>query len=548
MSQIITSLLPETAPFTPEQRAWFNGYLAGLMSADRLTVANGAKSAPVAMKSLLILYGTQTGSAEALSGRLAKEAKNAGFAARSMSMEDHAKVDFTVEPRLLIVTSTYGDGEMPDNAHGFWARLNEDAEPKLANVEYSVLALGDMNYSKFCQAGKDFDRRLAELGARRIHDRVECDVDYEENSKMWFAGVMTALGSGSPDSANATTGTSDVAAASVGYSKSNPFPARLKTNRKLNGEGSAKEVRHFEIVLEGSGLDYEVGDALGVVPTNCAEFVDEILKAAGLDGEEAVKTPSGTEKPLRIALQHDFDLKPFLAERPTKGIEAKALAEKLRKLQPRLYSISSSPKKHPDEVHLTVGIVRYDLGGKGRKGVCSTFLADRVLGDTPVPVFVHTSPSFKPPKDANAPMIMVGPGTGIAPFRAFLEERHALGAKGRNWLLFGDQRAATDFLYREELEAWQKEGFLHKLDTAFSRDQAEKIYVQNRMNENASELWSWLQEGGHFYVCGDASRMAKDVDAALHKVCETAGGLSPEAAIDYIQTLKKEKRYSRDVY
>jgi sulfite reductase (NADPH) flavoprotein alpha-component len=546
MSEVITSLLPESAPLTPEQRAWVNGYLAGLLSADRLTFANGAKSAPapVALKSLLILYGTQTGSAEALSGRLAKEAKKSGFAARALSMEDHAKVDFSAEPRVLIVTSTYGDGEMPDNAHSFWALLNSEAAPKLANVEYSVLALGDKNYSKFCQAGKDFDRRLTELGAKRVQDRVDCDVDYEENSKLWFAGVMKALGSGT-----AAAAVDDSAPkVSAGYSKSNPFPARLKTNRKLNGEGSAKEVRHFEILLEGSGLNYEVGDALGVVPSNCAEFVQEILHAAGLDGEEAVKTPSGAEKPLRLALQHDFDLKPYLAELPAKGIEAKALAEQLRKLQPRLYSISSSPKKHPGEVHLTVGIVRYDLGGKGRKGVCSTFLADRVNADIPVPVFVHASPSFKPPKDANAPMIMVGPGTGIAPFRAFLEERHAIGAKGRNWLLFGDQRAATDFLYRDELEAWQKQGFLHKLDTAFSRDQAEKIYVQNRMNENAPELWSWLQEGGHFYVCGDASRMAKDVDAALHKVCETAGGLSPEATIEYIQGLKKDKRYCRDVY
>jgi sulfite reductase (NADPH) flavoprotein alpha-component len=547
MSQVITSLLPETAPFSPEQRAWFNGYLAGLMSADRLTIPNGAQTAPVALKSLLILFGTQTGSAEALSGRLAKEAKKQGFSARAMSMEDHAKIDFTAESRLLIVTSTYGDGEMPDNAHAFWALLKSEAAPKLANIEYSVLALGDMNYSKFCQAGKDFDLRIEELGAKRIHDRVDCDVDYEEKSKAWFEGVMKALGGGAAETATPAT-TEAVAKVSAGYSKSNPFPARLKTNRKLNGEGSAKEVRHFEIILEGSSLNYEVGDALGVVPSNCSEFVQEILDSAGLDGEEAVAIPSGTEKPLRLALQHDFDLKPFLAELPAKGMDAKALAEKLRKLQPRLYSISSSPKKHPGEVHLTVGIVRYDLGGKGRKGVCSTFLADRADKDIPIPVFVHASPGFKPPRDYNAPMIMVGPGTGIAPFRAFLEERHAVGATGRNWLLFGDQRSTTDFLYREELETWQKEGFLHKLDTAFSRDQAEKIYVQNRMSESASELWAWLQDGGHFYVCGDASRMAKDVDAALHKVCETAGGLSPEAAIEYIQNLKKEKRYCRDVY
>ena len=334
----------------------------------------------------------------------------------------------------------------------------------------------------------------------------------------------------------------------VGFSKKNPFPARLKTNLKLNGEGSAKDTRHFEIVLEGSGLTYEVGDALGVMPTNCGEFVQEILDAAGLDGEQAVMAPSGKEKPLRLALMTEFDLKPFITELPAKGVSAADLAGRLKKMQPRLYSISSSPKAHPGEVHLTVGVVRFDVGGKPRKGVCSTFLADRVTEGIPVPVFVHASPSFKVPKDPEAPMIMVGPGTGIAPFRAFLEERQAIGAKGRNWLFFGDQRAATDYLYREQLECWQKDGFLSRLDVAFSRDQAEKVYVQNRMTENAEELWAWLEAGGYFYVCGDAARMAKDVDAALHKVCEIAGKLDPEGAIAYVKNLKTQKRYCRDVY
>jgi sulfite reductase (NADPH) flavoprotein alpha-component len=251
---------------------------------------------------------------------------------------------------------------------------------------------------------------------------------------------------------------------------------------------------------------------------------------------------------LRQALVAKFDLKPFLAALPAKGISAAELASPLRKLQPRLYSISSSPKAHPGEVHLTVGIVRYDLDGRPLKGVCSTFLAERVGDSGNVPVFVHKSPAFKLPADTSRPVIMVGPGTGIAPFRAFLEERRAVGASGKNWLFFGDQRAATDFLYREELTAMQNEGTLHQLHVAFSRDQAEKIYVQQRMAENAGELWAWLQDGGYFYVCGDAKRMAKDVDAALHSVAETAGGLSAEAAADYVKQLKSEKRYLRDVY
>jgi len=550
MSSLTTPpLLPETAPFSAEQRAWFNGYLAGLMSAERLTIPHAGQAAPASLKNLLILFGSQTGSAEALSGRLAREAKKHGFNARAMSMDDHAKIDFAVESRLAIVTSTYGDGELPDNAQAFWKFLTSETAPKLETVEFSVLALGDTNYTKFCQAGKEFDRRLEELGAKRVHDRMECDVDYEEKAKAWFEGLMKALGNGAVGpSTTATVGVETQTPVNPTYSKSNPFPARLKTNRKLNGEGSAKDTRHFEIILEGSGLSYEVGDALGVVPANCPEFVSEILAASGLDGEEAIKTPSGKEKPLRLALIEDFDLKPFIAELPTPGVSAVDLAATLRKLQPRLYSISSSPKVHPGEVHLTVGIVRYDLNGRQRKGVCSTFLADRVGTETPVPVFVHASPGFKPPKDSTTPMIMVGPGTGIAPFRAFLEERRAIGAPARNWLLFGDQHATTDYLYREELEAWKEDGFLTHLDLAFSRDQTEKIYVQNRMLEKAAELWSWLEQGAHFYVCGDASRMAKDVDAALHQVCQTAGGLTPETAAAYIGKLKTEKRYCRDVY
>jgi len=548
MSPVTNPLLPETAPFSPEQRAWFNGYLAGLMSAERLTVANSAQAVPTNLKSLLILFGSQTGGAEALSARLAKEAKKHGFNARAMSMEDHAKIDFAADNRIAIVTSTYGDGEMPDNAQAFWNFLASEMAPKLETVEFSVLALGDTNYAKFCQAGKEFDRRLEELGAKRVHDRIDCDVDYEEKSKLWFDGLMKAMGNGAIESASTSSSDTDLDTTSRAYSKLNPFPACLKTNRKLNSEGSAKDTRHFEIILEGSDLTYEVGDALGVVPTNCPEFVSEILAASDLDGEEAVKTPSGKEKSLRLALIEDFDLKPFLSELPARGTNAIDLASKLRKLQPRLYSISSSPKAHPGEVHLTVGIVRYDLNGRPRKGVCSTFLADRIGTETPAPVFVHASPGFKPPKDDATPMIMVGPGTGIAPFRAFLEERRAIGATGRNWLFFGDQRAATDFLYREELEGWKQYGFLTRLDLAFSRDQAEKIYVQNRMIESASDLWSWLEEGAHFYVCGDASRMAKDVDTALHQVCQTAGGLTPEAAAAYVGKLKTDKRYCRDVY
>jgi sulfite reductase (NADPH) flavoprotein alpha-component len=373
------------------------------------------------------------------------------------------------------------------------------------------------------------------------------------------------------------------------YSRKNPFPAKLLTNHKLTADGSAKDTRHFEIDLTGSGLAYEVGDSLGVFATNNASLVEELLGVLGFSGTEQVTDPNGQPVSLRDALLSHYvitepdkkllaaiaekdpsaakftgfvtpegkaDLESYLwgrgvidplVEHPAAKFTPEEFVKLLRKLQPRLYSIASSQKAHPSQVHLTVAAVRYESHGRKREGVCSTFLADRV-GTGSVPVFVHTAKHFRVPEDPATPVIMVGPGTGIAPFMAFLQERKATGATGKNWLFFGDQKAATDFLYREELEAWQKEGVLHKLSTAFSRDQAEKIYVQHRMLEAAEELYSWLEQGGYFYICGDASRMAKDVDTALHQVVEKAGGKSPEEAAAYVEELKKSKRYRKDVY
>jgi len=373
------------------------------------------------------------------------------------------------------------------------------------------------------------------------------------------------------------------------YSRKNPFPAKLKKNRKLTAEGSAKDTRHFEIDLADSGLAYEVGDSLGVFPTNNPALVEEILSVLGFSGEEPVTDPNGNTISIREALtrsyvitEKDKKLLAAIAEKdptaahfiPMTTPEGRAELEAyvwgrevidpllahpaakftpeefvkcLRKLQPRLYSIASSQKANPTEVHLTVAAVRYETHGRKREGVCSTFLSDRA-DNAPVPVFVHTAKHFRVPEDTSIHAIMVGPGTGIAPFMAFLQERKATGATGKNWLFFGDQKSSTDFLYREELEAWQQEGVLHKLSTAFSRDQAEKVYVQHRMLEEAEELFGWLEQGGYFYICGDASRMAKDVDTALHQVVEKAGGKSPEEAAAYVEELKKSKRYRKDVY
>lgn len=585
--QTLVPVIPESAPFNAEQRAWLNGFLAGLCSrAPASSLATGIAAAPAAqtLTPLTVIFGSQTGTAESLAKRIAKEAGKRGFAPTVLDMSQTDLSRLSGEKHVLVITSTYGDGEPPDNAKALWTALGKAEGALLAGVRFSVCGLGDTNYVQFCQCGKDFDSRFERLGAQRIAERVDCDLEYEETFSRWLDNVLVAL-----SQSVSTTPTPAISAAPVtaappsvesGYSRKIPFPALLLTSRVLNGAGSAKEVRHVEFSLDGADLAYEAGDALGVMPQNCPELVSEVLSLLGCDGEEAVTTPDGSTTSLRHAMTAHYDLgKPspelvsMVSLRGAGGSNKTAVAgshlhvldvlhahpeakltpiefvKLLKRIQPRLYSISSSPHAHAGQVHLTIGAVRYEAHGRSRKGVCSTFLADRVVpGETRVGVFVHSNKAFRPPVSPDTPMIMVGPGTGIAPFRAFLHHRRALGARGKNWLLFGDQRAAMDFLYREELESFRRDGLLTRLDTAFSRDQTEKIYVQNRMLEQASSLYQWLEDGAHFYVCGDASRMAKDVDAALHQAIQTAGGKTAAAAADYVEKLKATKRYARDVY
>lgn len=570
-------LIPDTAPFSPEQRAWLNGFFAGLFSRTAQSPAPGAQGPSAApLQPLTILFGSQTGTAEGLAKRAAKEAGKRGFAPTVLDMAQADLAKLASEKSLLVLTSTYGDGEPPDNAKALHAALKSATGAPLAGMRFSVCALGDTNYTRFCQCGKDLDAFLEKLGAARVAPRADCDLDYDAPFTQWLDQALAALAPGNKADAPKIDLPKGKSEQANGYSRSNPFPARVLAVRKLNGEGSAKEVNHVELSLEGSGLTYEAGDALGVLPQNCPNLVSDILAALGYDGEEAVPTPLG-EMPLRRALTEVYDLgKPtaellaLLAAVPAgsdagagtllpfhvidalSGAPARptpaAFVGALKRLQPRLYSISSSPKAHPGQVHLTVGAVRYVRDNRARKGVCSTFLAERALAAGKVGVFVHANKSFRLPASGDVPIIMVGPGTGIAPFRAFLEERRAIGATGKNWLFFGDQRAACDYLYREELAGMRASGLLTRLDLAFSRDQAEKIYVQHRMLEHAAELWAWLEAGAHFYVCGDAARMAKDVDATLRQVIQTAGGKSPEAAAAYVQALTAARRYARDVY
>lgn len=545
-------LIPENAPFSAEQRAWLNGFLAGVLNRGPAAAISGA--APAAPRqSLLIAFGSQSGNAESLAKRLAREATSRGFAARAAGLDSLQPADFIKDQNVLLVTSTWGEGDMPDNAATFWDSINQNgSSPKFTGVKYSVLALGDKNYGDtFCLAGKKIDQRLEELGALRIVERVDCDVDFDDLAKTWSESAFSVLSSGTAETSTpvvTTVETTTTAVVESGWTKKNPFPAKLIANLALNTKGSSKDTRHIAFSLAGSGLAYEVGDALGVHVQNCPEVVDAIIAAHQLDPNAEAPLPDGGTAPLREALIKHYEVRHLVGKPPAMPASIAAFVEGLRKLQPRLYSIASSIKAHPEEVHLCVGAVRYSADGVAHKGVASTFLADRLGIEETTGIYFHTANHFRLPADLAKPVIMVGPGTGIAPFRAFLEEREATGATGKNWLFFGDQKRLSDFLYQEQIIGWVQNGLLTRFDTAFSRDQEEKIYVQTRMLQAASELWQWLEEGAYFYVCGDAKRMAKDVDEALHQIIQTQGNKTAEEAAAYIADMKKAKRYARDVY
>lgn len=585
-------MLPAHAPFSESarrlietalvgldatQRAWLSGYLA---SAPASAVA-----APAASVKALVLYGTESGNSEKLADRTAKEAKKKGIAATVKNMSDIKAADLAKHQNLMVVVSTWGDGEPPDTATGFYKEFMA-LETKLPNLKFSVCALGDTSYEKFCQVGKDIDAKLESLGAQRVAPRADCDVDYEDAFTDWLGATLTALAPQSIAVAEVSAAALPVASS---YGLKNPFPSEVLENILLNGKGSAKETIHVELSLAGSGLTYEPGDALAVIPSNADDVVADLLQAAKLTGKEEIETKVTGKKALADALREDLDItglsrsvltklqeaapNPKLAallEESAKeqlkeytygreivdaildfapqGLPAQTLASLLRKLPPRLYSIASSPLAHPDEVHLTVAAVRYQSHGRARKGVASTYLADKAHTGQSVKVYTHTNKNFRLPENGDTPIIMVGPGTGIAPFRAFVEHRAELGHSGKNWLFFGDQRYMFDFLYQLEWQEHLKNGTLSRLDVAFSRDQPEKIYVQQRMREKSKDLYDWLQQGAHFYVCGDASRMANDVHEALIDIYQQHGGFTREAAEAELEALKKAKRYQRDVY
>lgn len=572
------------ATLSPEEALWISGYLASFAKHAARPPA-GASRAP-----LLILYGSETGHAAGLARQAEEKAVARNLAVRNLDMADFRPQEIQGIRQLMVLTSTHGDGDPPQAAADFYDFIRSRKAPRLEGTKFAVLGLGDSSYERFCQTGKDLDQRLEALGAERIHRRADCDVDYEGPAEVWLDAVLEAFARAAPATeAAAARAAPAVVVESRQYGSNRPFPATVLENHPLNGRGSDKETRHIELSLAGSGLTWEPGDSLGVMAENDPALVEELLALLHLKPEEPV--PGGeANMPLAEALARRYeittltpgfialygeaagaeplralaapgrqaDLRRYMAGRqvidvvgefPVGGLGAGAFAAMLRPLQPRLYSLASSPAAYPDEAHLTVAVVRYQSHGRQRRGVASSYLAGRSATEDSR-VHVHVSPNrmFRLPQDGSVPIIMVGAGTGVAPFRAFLQDREARGAPGHNWLFFGERRFRTDFLYQTEWQRFHRDGRLTRMDVAFSRDQDDKIYVQHRLLERGRDIYAWLEEGARFYVCGDASHMAPDVHGALAAIVAREGGMSPERAEEYLKRLQKDKRYLRDVY
>lgn len=594
MTQAFVPHIPEDAPFIPSQRAWLNGFLAGLYS-----YAPAVKPLRVAL-----LYGSQTGTAEGLARKLAKEMKGAGFEVVLSSLEGYVPATLAAESYALFIVSTYGEGEAPDSAQPFFQQLCVEHFPLLGELSYAVLAIGDSHYEHFCEFGKHLDTKLQSLGGARILDRVDCDVELDAPFSAWKKNIRErmqriaqqsspdiAVSSLAPDEEEREEAVQAFSAHALkqSHTRDDPYSAPLVEKRALTHPSSSKRTIHLDFDIADSPIQYEAGDACGVVPENCPNLVDNILGLLPFGGEEVVEVQKVGSVPLREAIsrylsitrltkstisqyadlsqckrlrelllpEREVELKSYLHGRDLVDLlqqcsgairTPQELVNMLPRLVPRLYSISSSPAAHPGRVHTTVAVVRYQAHAREREGVCSTLLADRMhIGDC-MPLYIQPNKKFRLPLNNSSPIIMIGPGTGIAPFRAFLHERQATGANGKNWLFFGERSARTDFLYRDELQEMHADGHLTRFDTAFSRDQEKKIYVQDKMLQEAKSLWEWLQEGASVYVCGDASYMAKDVDKALFKIVKEQGGLSEDDAELYLQMLKEKCRYQRDIY
>lgn len=596
---------------TPEQQTWLSGYLMANQSSNATSegasdnIASSSTSSvsqeteamlhrkepevTPEQRSITILYGSETGNAQGLAEIFEERLSNIGNDVTLKSMDDFKPKDLKKVEDLFIVTATHGEGDPPDNAVELHEYIHGRKAPKLDGVRFSVLALGDQTYEFFCQTGKDFDNRLVELGAERIYDRVDCDVDYDEDAEKWMANVINAI-----DSTPAGTDSEQVVSESIKsakekkYSKSNPYEAEVLTNINLNGRGSNKETRHIELLLDNFGEEYEPGDCIVVLPQNDPALVDLLVSTLvwspdtqvlinedgdTLNFEDALTSHfeiTKLTKPLVENAATFFnndelsekvqdkewiqnyiegrDLIDLLNDFATTELQPENMYQLLRKLPPREYSISSSYKATPDEVHITVGAVRYNAHGRDRTGVCSVQFAERIQEGDTVPIYLKRNPNFKFPQNEETPVIMIGTGTGVAPFRSYMQEREELGFEGHTWLFFGEQHFTTDFLYQTEWQEWLNDGTLSKLDVAFSRDTDQKVYVQHKIAENSEQFNQWIENGAAIYVCGDESKMAKDVHQAIRNVLVKEQNLSEEDAEEYLKQLKRDKRYQRDVY
>jgi sulfite reductase (NADPH) flavoprotein alpha-component len=581
--QQVQLLQQATAELSVTQLAWVSGYLAGIGQTAGIQAPQAQAQAAA---KLTIVYASQTGNAKGVAEELHSAAVAKDINAELVNVADYKAKSLKNETHLLIVASTNGEGEPPDDAIEFHEFLFSKKAPKLDKLHYSVLALGDSSYEFFCQTGKDFDQRLAELGAQRVCERVDCDVDYDKAAADWTELALSEIQQTLVNAPSASVVSLPVAgSASSQYNKKNPYAASLSVSQKITGRDSAKDVRHVEIDLGESGIQYQAGDALGVWFENDRELASQIIARLGLSEDESVLVDeqplslldalvekleltqtsasfvqawaqwSGSKKLQAIVADKDklreyaasHQVIDVLLEKKAK-VAAQDFVDALRKLTPRLYSIASAQAEVEEEVHLTVGVVRYQQGDEQRLGGASGFLGARAEEGASVKVFVEHNDNFRLPSNPDTPVIMIGPGTGIAPFRAFMQQRDASDAEGKNWLFFGDQTFTQDFLYQTEWQGYLKSGLLTKLDVAFSRDQAEKIYVQDRLKENAAEVYQWLEEGAHLYICGDANRMAKDVHQALIEIIVEQGKQSPDQAEEYLKQLRSAKRYQKDVY
>ncbi|HEX7065622.1 MAG TPA: assimilatory sulfite reductase (NADPH) flavoprotein subunit [Bacillales bacterium] len=601
-AELLNRLLPT---LTEAQKSWLSGYLSASQTTgssipvdsdnQKAAEAGGSpQTVETGSREVTILFGSETGNGQALAEELAQKLEERNFKVVLSALDDFKPKNLKKVQDLLIVTATHGEGDPPDNAISFHEFLHSRKAPKLKDLRFSILSLGDQSYEFFCQTGKDFDKRLEELGGERLYQRIDCDVDFDEPAAEWVEGVLSKLDEGrEAEQTNDQSALPEEATQTKQptFSRKNPFKAEILENLTLSGRGSNKETRHLELSLEGSNFEFEPGDSLGIFPENDPDLVDKLINEMNWNPEEAVPiNKKGDTNSLREALLHNFEItiltKPLLQKAselyaneqldellkperekerkayidgrdlldlvqdfpPYREVPAKEFIKILRKIPARLYSIASSYQANPDEVHLTVGTVRYKAHGRDRVGVCSGQFSERVQPGALLPVYVHRNPNFKFPTDPEKPVIMIGPGTGVAPYRSFLEEREETDTKGKTWLFFGDQHFSTDFLYQVDWQKWLKEGILSRMDVAFSRDTDEKVYVQHRMLEKSRELYQWLEEGANVYVCGDEKHMAKDVHDTLLTILEQEGAMSLEEAESYLAEMRKQKRYQRDVY